>query len=952
MKKWIALGLAVSLAACQNNYSDKSKTLASALPDGVRLIEEVKRRDDEVVIPYKKYELENGLTVVIHEDQSDPLAHVDVTYHVGSAREQVGNSGFAHFFEHMMFQGSEHVADEEHFKIVSESGGTLNGTTNSDRTNYFQTVPVNQLEKMLWLEADRMGFLLDAVTQEKFEVQRETVKNERGQRVDNQPYGRLGETLGAALYPEGHPYSWPVIGYTEDLNRVDVNDLKKFFLRWYGPNNATLTIGGAVDPKATMAMVNKYFGSIPRGPEVVNAPKSKVTLTEDRYVSFEDNINLPLVFMAFPTVHARHEDEAPLDVLAEILGGGKTSILYKNLVRNGLAVQSQVSHGCQELACTFTMLALPNPSSGKSLADLETAIRASFNEFEQRGVKDDDLIQVKSKIEANAIFGLQSVSGKVSQLAYFETFEGTPNYIGQEIARYNNVTKDDVVRVYNQYLKDKHSVIVSVVPNGKADTVAKADNFTIPERTIPEREVVKASDLETRRATDDFDRSIQPVAGSNPLVSVPAYWKGKLSNGITVLGTQSKETPTTNILIRIQGGHFADPNNKAGLANLTAGLLNESTLDRSNEAMSLELQKLGSTINISASNETINVNVSSLTKNLDQTLALVEEKLLRPAFNDIDFNRLKSQTIQGIQNARKDANSLASEAWSKLLYGNSIAGIPSAGTTESVSQLTQANVKDFYSNYVKPEGAQLIIVSDLPQSAVNKSLATLTSWMGKGKAFERSFASVDYDPKTIYLVNKDQAAQSVIRIGKPSLTRDFTGEFFKAGLMNFNLGGAFNSRINLNLREDKGYTYGAGGRFIGSKYNGQYRTGASVRADVTDKSFIEFEKELRVYQQNGMTEAELTFMRNAVGQRDARSYETPNQKLRFLGDILGYDLPADFTRKQADIIQNTPLFEFNALAKKHLDIDTMAKLVVGDVKTLKPQFEALGYKVEVVDLDK
>lgn len=949
MKKFIAIGAVAFLAACQNNDSEQVNTV-SALPDGVRLAQEVTRQGDEIVIPYKKYELANGLTVIIHEDQSDPLAHVDVTYHVGSAREQVGNSGFAHFFEHMMFQGSEHVADEEHFKIVSESGGTLNGTTNSDRTNYFQTVPVNQLEKMLWLEADRMGFLLDAVTQEKFEVQRETVKNERGQRVDNQPYGRLGETLGAALYPEGHPYSWPVIGYTEDLNRVDVNDLKKFFLRWYGPNNATLTIGGAVNPEQTLALVEKYFGAIPRGPEVVNAPKSELMLAEDRYVSFEDNINLPLVYMAFPTVHARHPDEAPLDVLAEILGGGKTSILYKNLVRNGLAVQSQVNHRCQELACVFSMLALPNPAAGKSLTDLEKAIRASFDEFEQRGVEDDDLVKVKAEIESRAIFGLQSVSGKVSQLAFFETFTDNPNYIGENIRRYNDVTKDDVVRVYNQYLKGKHSVIVSVVPNGKPEMVAKADNFTIQARTIPEREVVKASDLKTRRATDSFDRSKQPVAGANPLVSVPDYWKTELSNGIEVLGAQSKETPTTSILLKIQGGHFAEPIQKAGIANLTASLLNESTEVRSNEAMSLELQKLGSRVNISAQDETINVFVSSLSKNLDATLALVEEKLLQPAFNELDFKRLQSQTIQGIQNARKNANSLASEAWGKLMYGESIAGFPNSGTVETVSALTQADVNAFYSDYIKPQGAELIVVSDLPQSQVTQSLATLTAWTGKGKAFNREFKPVAYRPKTVYLVNKDRAAQSVIRIGKPSVARDFTGEFFKAGLMNFNLGGAFNSRINLNLREDKGYTYGAGGGFNGSKYNGEYRTGASVRADVTDKSFIEFEKELRAYHQKGMTEDELAFMRNAVGQRDARSYETPDQKLRFLGNILAYDLPPDFTDKQAKIIQNTSLTEFNALANKHLDIDTMAKLVVGDAATLQPQFEALGYKVEVITL--
>jgi zinc protease len=327
MKKWITPSLlAVALIGCsQLPYGEANKSAQSAVEqpaiDGIKLIEQVDAKPGEIVIPYKKYQLDNGLTLILHEDHSDPLVHVDVTYHVGSAREEIGKSGFAHFFEHMMFQGSEHVADEQHFKIVTEAGGTLNGTTNTDRTNYFETVPANQLEKMLWLEADRMGFLLDAVTQEKFEVQRETVKNERGQRVDNRPYGRLNERVSQALYPVGHPYSWPVIGYMEDLNRVNVNDLKAFFLRWYGPNNATLTIGGDIDTAKTLAMVKKYFGSIPRGPAVDMPKKQPATLSEDRYISMEDNVHLPLLYISFPTVSGRHADEAPLDVLSNILGG-------------------------------------------------------------------------------------------------------------------------------------------------------------------------------------------------------------------------------------------------------------------------------------------------------------------------------------------------------------------------------------------------------------------------------------------------------------------------------------------------------------------------------------------------------------------------------------------------------------------------------------------------------
>jgi len=312
------------LAACNNESTEISSSpdvveKPAALPAGITLVDEFKGDDSGVAIPYAKYRLANGLSVILHEDHSDPLVHVDVTYHVGSNREEVGRSGFAHFFEHMMFQGSANVADEEHFKLVSNAGGTLNGSTNSDRTNYYETLPVNQLEVALWLEADRMGFLLDSVTQEKFEVQRETVKNERGQNYDNRPYGLVYETLGKSLYPKDHPYFWPTIGWLEDLDRADVNDLKRFFLRWYGPNNAALTIGGNIDPMATLELVNKYFGPIPAGPEVENLPKQPAVLDADRYVTLEDNIHLPAIAISIPTVYGRHDDEAALDTAAKIM---------------------------------------------------------------------------------------------------------------------------------------------------------------------------------------------------------------------------------------------------------------------------------------------------------------------------------------------------------------------------------------------------------------------------------------------------------------------------------------------------------------------------------------------------------------------------------------------------------------------------------------------------------
>jgi zinc protease len=948
LKKWSIPLLLTCLAACEQTAP--TTTMAEVtLPAGVSFVEQVTAEAGKTVIPYQKYTLSNGLTVILHKDASDPLVHVDMTYHVGSAREELGKSGFAHFFEHMMFQGSENVADEQHFKLITEAGGTLNGTTNGDRTNYFQTVPANQLEKMLWLESDRMGFLVDAVTQEKFEVQRETVKNERGQSYDNRPYGLLGERVAEALYPAGHPYSWQTIGYLEDLDRVNVNDLKAFFLKWYGPNNATLTIGGDIDAKETLALVEQYFGSIPRGPEIAMPEKPTFTINEDRYISMEDNVHLPLVYMSYPTVSVRHADEAPLDVLSSILGGGKTSLLYKNLVKNQLAVQASVGHPCAELACTFTLLALPHPASGKTLADIEKVIRDSLVEFEERGVQDDDLAKVKASMEASFIFGLQSVSGKVSTLAANQTFKGDPNYIEKDIARYANVTKADVMRVFKKYIKDQHAVIMSIVPKGKLDLIAAQDNFIPAPRSKGQTSETSAESLVVRKAQDNFDRSKMPISGANKSVAVPQMWNKTLANGIKVLGTQSIETPTTSLLLKIPAGHYYSDKDKAGVVSLLASALNESTTKRSAEEMSNELQKLGSSIAIYAGNQYLNVNVSTLTKNLDATMALVNEKLMHPAFIEVEFSRNKSNAIQGAINSKKDAGYLASTAYRQLLQADNIAATSSQGTEQSLNNITLADVKAFYEQQVKPSDSQLIVVSDLKEKALIKSLNVFSSWQGKGSSLVLTLAKPETKAGVIYLVNKEGAAQSAIRIGKRSMTQDITGEYYKSYLMNFTLGGAFNSRINLNLREDKGYTYGARSGFSADKFSGTFTASAEVRADVTDKSIIEFVNEIKGYNEQGITAEELSFMRNSINQRDALKYETPRAKLGFLAQILEYDLKPSFVQERAEIVETISAEEINTLAKKHLNLAEMLMVVVGDAKTLKPQLKALGY--EVIDYE-
>ncbi len=950
---YCALVTLIALTGCGS--ADKEaveQSAANELPSGVTLLESVERHDsagDAVVIPYTKYRLDNGLTVILHEDRSDPLVHVDVTYHVGSAREEIGKSGFAHLFEHMMFQGSENVADEEHFKIISEAGGTLNGTTNADRTNYFETVPANQLEKMLWLEADRMGFLLDAVTQEKFEVQRETVKNERGQRIDNQPYGRLNERVSEALYPQAHPYSWPTIGHMVDLDRVNVNDLKKFFLRWYGPNNAILTIGGHFDTTETLNWVLRYFASIPSGPAVAMPEKPVVTLASDRYISMEDNVALPLLYMAIPTVYARHVDEAPLDVLMSILGQGKTSLLYKNMIKGDIAVQAQAGHGCAELSCTFSVAALPNPQSGATLADLEKIVRDSLLEFEERGVLDDDLTRVKVGITSGMIYGLESVAGKVGQLASNETFTGNPNYIGDDIARYDGVTKEDVMRVYRQYIKGQPAVIMRVVPLGQGEEIAKTDTWERVERDLPDYVMLTDSDLELRIPRDDFDRSIMPNANANPGIELPPIWRDSLENGVKVLGAVNNETPTTAISLRIKAGQRHESLEKLGLAALTAAMMNEATLSSSNEELSNRLQKLGSSVSFASGNNETVLTVRSLSQNLDETLAIAAEKLLSPKFDEQDFSRLKSQTLQGIERSRKQAQVTANVVYQKLLLGedNAIA-YADIGITETVQELTVEDVRKFYRTHYSPSAGSIIAVSDMERAVLLGKLGVFKVWDGPAVPAAELKPFPSSTKRALYLVDKPDAAQSEIRIGKRSMIFDATGEYYRAGLMNFALGGAFNSRINLNLREDKGYTYGARTGFNAAEDYGVFTASAGVRSNVTAESIVEFEREIERYVTDGISESELLFTRNSIGQRDARKYETPRQKLGFLSTIMRYDLDSSFVTEQNEILDSISAAEIDALAQEYLSMDDMVIVVVGDKQSILPGLEGLGY--EIVEL--
>ncbi len=927
--------------------------IISAANSQAKLVEKVQKKGNELVIPYEKYVYPNGLTLIVHEDNSDPIVHVDVTYHVGSAREEIKKSGFAHFFEHMMFQGSDNVGDEQHFKIVTAAGGTLNGSTNVDRTNYYQTVPNNQVEKMLWLEADRMGFLLDAVTQQKFEVQRSTVKNERGQNYDNRPYGLTGEFTSKNLYPYGHPYSWLTIGYLEDLDRVNVNDLKKFFLRWYGPNNATLTIGGDIKAATIVQLVDKYFGSIPAGPSVTKTVLPAAKVENDRYVSYTDNYaRVPVLNKTYPTVPNYDKDMAALNCLAEILGQGKNSVLYQELVKPQKALSANANGRFSELAGEFTFRITPYP--GNSLAAMDSLLKSALLAFEKRGVTDEDIEKFKGAIEAQYISGLQSVSGKVSQLAAFNTYTGNPNMIGKMLDMYRSVTKADVLRVYNTYLKNKGGVTVSVLTKGLKSGPAAPDNYSIDSSKYSAPDYGYAG-LQYTKATDKFDRKKMPGNGANPVVKVPPFWKKSTANGIKMIGTANNELPVVNLSITIPGGHLAQASDTGniGLAGMVARMLNEDTKKYTAEQMAVELQKLGSSINVSQQLDAISFNVQSLRKNIDQTLALLEERMFHPNFTTEAFTRLQKQALEGFKQRKAQPAAVASEVVSVLNYGpDNIFGMSDNGTEYTIGRLKLQDVQDYYDNYMTAQNTRVVVVGDIKEDEILPKLSFLDKLPNKKVAFPTAPKTAPVVKSTVYIIDIPRAAQTEFRVGNVTgLTYDATGEYYKAGLMNYVLGGAFNSRINLNLREDKGWTYGARSSFVGDKYTGQYGFSAGIRADATDSALVEVMNEIKNYASGGITAEELDFTKSAIGQQDALRYETGTQKAIFIGRLLTFNLPSNLVEIQNNILKSITKKEMDALAKKWLTPGNMNILLVGDKAKILPGVQKLGYDIIELDAD-
>lgn len=904
-------------------------------------------------VDFEKYQLENGLEVILHQDKSDPIVSLAIQYGVGSNREVTGRTGFAHLFEHMLFQESENVPQDQFFKTIQDVGGTLNGGTWKDGTVYYEVVPKNAMETVMWLESDRMGFLINTVTQAAFTNQQEVVQNEKRQRVDNNPYGHTRYVIDKSLYPEGHPYNWQVIGELEDLQNATVEDVKEFYDKFYGPNNATLVLAGDFDTAEAKKLIEKYFGEIKRRQEVEPLKPQRVTLAETKRLYHEDNFaTAPQLTMVWPTLEQYTDDAYALDVLGEILSEGKKAPLYKVLVKGkDLTSRTTAYNSSNELAGDFRISITAN--NGVDLDAIEAGINESFALFEKEGITDSDIERVKAGLETQFYNGISSVLGKSFQLANYNVFAGDPGFITQDIENIKKVSKEDVQRVYDTYIKGKPYVMTSFVPKGQLELIAEnSEKANVVEEEIKENVAVEVEEAVTEivKTPSKFDRSVQPAPGESPALNIPEMWTQTLSNGMKVSGIQQDEIPVATFSLVIEGGHLMDNMEKNGVANLMTDILMEGTANKTPEQLEEEIALLGASINMYTTRESIVIRGNTLTRNLKKTMDLVAEILLEPRWDEAELARVKTKTINNIERSDANPNAVASRVYDKILYGEDhIFSYPTSGTVESVKAIAMEDLKEFYNNNFSPSISTFQIVGKVDKNAVLTNLKSLEErWPSKEVSIPEYPVANTRDKASLYFVDIPNSKQSVINIGYVAIPRT-DADFYPLEVMNYKLGGSFSGNVNLILREEKGYTYGARTNFSGSKIPGTFTASSSVRTNTTGESVEIFRDQINKYKE-GISKEDLDFTKNALIKSNARRFETQSSLLGMLQEINQYNLADNYIEDEETIVRNMTLEEHKALANKYLDASKMAYVVVGDAETQFAQFKNMGFdEVKLVD---
>jgi zinc protease len=904
-------------------------------------------------LPYEKIILDNGLEVILHEDHSDPIVAVSTIMHVGSNREKPGKTGFAHFFEHISFNHSENTPRGANRKLIPEWGGTRNGGTWNDGTVYYEVIPKDAFEKILWIDSDRLGFMINTVTKEALAKEIQVVKNEKRQNYDNVAYGNTGEVIAANLYPSNHPYNWTVIGALPDLQAATLEDVKEFYDKYYGAGNATLVIAGDIDIAKTKERVKYWFGEIRKGPAVQPLAPQLVTLSSSKSLYFEDNFaKLPELTIVYPTVQEYHPDSYALGVLGELLTGSRNSPLYKMIVEEKkLAPGVGAFQDSRELAGEFRFRVRANDNT--NLNDVKTSIDAALANFEKNGFTDNELKRIKAKIETGLYQGIESLLDKAQRMGQDNEFKGDPGFITKATAFTQAVTREDVMRVYNKYIKNKHYVMTSFVPKGqKALVVNGANEASVwVEKVVAgvqNEDVDPGTEATFTKTKTKNDRS-EPEFGDMPLFKMPAVYTGALNNGITIHGIESKEVPLVTFELLIPGGHYADEINKSGVSYLLSQLLMQGTATKTPAQLEEAIDMLGASINIISTNEDMRIRATCLERNFEPTLALVREMLLQPRWDKTEYDRLYKALQTSLKGREASATAIASLNFYKLLYGDKhILGYPSSGTTETIGNISLNDLQKYYQTYFSPANSFFNVAGAVSKDRVTKALASIEGWKGSKVNLPAYTVPSEGKGNTLYFIDVPGAKQSVLYVGKLALPAtdpnsnnlDFANEV---------LGVGSSGRLTQVLRIGKGYTYGASSGIGKSKEQAPFAAVTSVRANATLPS-LEIIKNMIADYGTSFTENEASVTKNKILKKSTLAYESLNAKLGILSDISRFGKSVKFIEEDQKELMSMGVDDFKSVINQYLDEKELVYLVVGDKATQLDEVKKLG-KAKVVELD-
>jgi len=882
--------------------------------------------EDLPELQFEKYTLPNGLDVILHEDHSVPMVGVNVWYHVGSKNEKPGRTGFAHLFEHMMFQGSQHH-DTDYFLPLEKTGGRVNGSTAEDRTNYWENLPSNQLELALWLESDRMGYLIPSMTQERLDNQRDVVKNEKRQ-GENRPYAGANSLMLELLYPREHPYSHTVIGSMDDLSAASLEDVQDFFRQYYAPNNASLCVTGDFIPSEAKALIEKYFGTLPPGLPVKRLVAWQPRLHEIRRAVVEDQVELPRLVMEWhaPAIYA--EDQAELDLLSSILTSGKTSRLYKSLVYDQGIAQDLWSYvDTREICSTFDITVTAAP--GHSADELERAVDVELARILADGVSRDELEQAQTSYETRFIRRLQRMGGfggVADLLNQYNTYLGDPGRLSWDLERYRRVTRKSLLAAAREWIDPAGRAIIHIVPQGRlAETPAKVN------------------------------RDSQPEPSAEPGFSPPPIQTAELPNGLKIYLVEKHELPLVQVNLLVNQGWASDPRNLPGCAALTAELMDEGAGGRDALEIAAESRRLGARIGTHSDYDGMGVNMSVLKKKLPEAMKLFADIALKPLFPGEELERQRKIYLGRIRQEKNQPRATAMKILQKAIYGQGhpyAESFTGSGSEASIEAIGRDDLLAFYRSHVLPSNASVLIVGDIgmpeARNLVEKSFG---NWKGSGAvAPDLPAARPEYGKAKFILVDRPGAKQSFVACGMKSLARG-DGDYMKLRLFDRVLAGSFIARINMNLREDKGYTYGAYSRINAMRHGGYWGIAAGINTPFTDESITEIDREVRdIFGPRPPSAKELEECRSSLVRGFPQTFETYDGIAGQLAQIVTYGLPLSEWDSYASRVMRTTDAEAEAAGARWLDADKIVYVIVGDLSKIEEPLRALNLgEIKVLD---